>query len=80
MKGSFGYVSFFCGLFVVCSSYIFSLCMKFLMSVCKACMDRCFGFSINFSPFLRTFFCLVVKVVSLASMTKSSVHCMVSFV
>ena len=71
MKGSFGSVSFFRGLFVVCNSYIvFSLCMKFLMSVCKACIGRCFGFGINFSPFLRTFFCSVVKVVCLASMTR----------
>ena len=40
------------------------------MSVCKACIGRCFGFSINVSPFLRTFFCSLVKVVCLASMTR----------
>ena len=68
MKGSFGSVSFFRSLFVVCNSYIvFSLCMKFPMSVCKACIGRCFGFGINFR---RTFFCALIKVVCFANMTK----------
>ena len=56
---------------MVCNSYIvFSLCTKFLMSVYKAGIGRCFGFGINFSPFLRTFFCALVNVVCFANMTK----------
>ena len=70
---SLGSVFCFCGLIVVCSSYIiFSLCIKFLISVFRACIGNYLGLDINFNPFLRTSFCVSVRVVYLASMTKAS--------
>ena len=73
MKGSPG--SLFClycvvVVFNLCTT--FNLCAKFLISKCKACIGSCFGFGMNFSPFLSTFFCASVRVVCLASMTKVS--------
>ena len=42
------------------------------MSECKVCIDNCFGFGMNFRPFLSTFFGVSVRVVCLASMTRAS--------
>ena len=71
LKGSLG--SLFCLWDVVFSSYIiFNLCMKFLISECRVCIGSCLGLGMNFNPFLSTFFCVSVRVVCLASMTKAS--------
>ena len=53
-------------------SIVFSLCMKFLMSVCSVCKGRLLGLGINFKPFPRTFFWESVRVVCFANMTKES--------
>ena len=73
VKGSLDSVYFFFNVVEVCSSnMVFSLCIKFLMSICRACIGNCLGFGINFSPFLSTCFCSLVRVVCFASMTSAS--------
>ena len=73
VKGSLGSVFCFHGFVVVCSSYVvFSLCIKLLISVCRACIGNCLGLGMNFNPFLRTSFYVSVRVACLASMTKAS--------
>ena len=74
VKGSLGSVYFFFTLVEVCnSSMVLSLCIKFLMSVCRACIGNCLGFGINFSPFLSNCFCASVRVVCFANnMTNAS--------
>ena len=63
VMGSLGSVFCFRGLVVVCTSYIvFSLCIKFLISVCRVCIGNCLGLGMNF----RTSFCVSVRVVCLA--------------
>ena len=48
VKGSLGSVFCFHGFAVVCSSYVvFSLCIKFLISVCRACIGNCLGLGMN---------------------------------
>ena len=72
LKGSFGSLSGFRGFFLNCNSYtVLSLCIKFLISVCRACICNCLGLGMNFSPFLSTLFCFSVRVVCIASMTKA---------
>ena len=71
VKGSLGSLFRLCDV-VFCSYIVFSLCIKFLISECKVCIGNCLGFGMNFNPFLSTLFCVSVRVVCLASMTKAS--------
>ena len=70
MLMSLGSAFCFRGLIVVCSSYIiFSLCIKFLISVFRACIGNYLGLDINFNPFLRTSFCMYVTVLYMSLST-----------
>ena len=73
VEGSLGSVYFFFSLVKDCNSnMVLSLCIKFLMSLCRACMGNCLGFGMNFSPFLSNCFCASVRVVCFANMTNAS--------
>ena len=56
VKGALGSVYFFLNPIVV--NMVLSLCIKFLVSVCRACIGNCLGFDVNFNPFLRTSYCV----------------------
>ena len=42
------------------------------MSVCRACIGKCLGLGMNFSPFLSGLFSVSVRVICLTSITKAS--------
>ena len=54
------------------SNIVLSLCIRFLMSICRACIGNCLGYGINVSLFLSTHFCASVRVVCFANMTNVS--------